>query len=328
MPANLTPHYFAAEKRYKDAKTGQEKIAALEEMLAVMPKHKGTEHLQGDIKSRIAKLRRQPVKKGPTAKRSMFDIDREGAGQGILIGPPNTGKSQLISALTNSNPVIAPYPFSTRKPVVGMMKYANVQIQIIDIPPLTADYIDSWIPNLLRNTDIMFLVIDLSTSDPLSQIEDTIDVLEKYRIGFVNNKIEETYEQGKIFKKVIVCCNKADLMTDSETFQMLHELYEEMYPLIQISADTGLHLKEFCKLVFDELEIIRIYSKAPGKQPNFNEPMIFGKETAVIDVARSIHKEFEEKFKFAKIWGSGKFDGQKVQREFVLEDEDILELHI
>jgi len=328
MPANLTPQYFAAEKQYKAAKTPQEKIAALEEMLAVMPKHKGTEHLQGDIKARIAKLKKQPFRKGPTAKKSIFDIDREGAGQIVLIGPPNTGKSQLIKALTNCNPVIAPYPFSTRKPVVGMMKYKNIQIQLIDIPPLSADYIDPWVPNLLRNTDLFILVIDISSGDPFQQIEKTREILNDYKIKVVGKESPDEYVSGVVPKKVIIACNKSDIMEDKENYAMLSELYEEQFPLILISSENDHNLENLMSMVFNELEIIRVYTKAPGKQPDFNSPWIFGKDTSVIEVARSIHKEFEDKFKFAKIWGSSKFEGQKVQRDFLLEDEDIIEIHI
>jgi len=328
LPANLPPQYFEAEKKYRTAKTTDEKIAALEDMLAIMPKHKGTEHLQGDLKSKIAKLKRQPVKKGPTAKKSIYDIEREGAGQAILVGPPNTGKSQLIKILTNINPLIAPYPFSTRKPNIGMMEYENIKIQLIDIPPLSADYIDPWIPNLLRNTDVIILVIDISEEKPIQQIEKTIESLKKYKIDFIRSDTAEHYHPGKVYKKIIIVCNKYDLVKNQNNYKIILQQYNNRYPVITVSSKTEENIKEFKDLIFRELEIIRVHSKAPGKEPDLNDPMIFGKGTSVLEVARSIHKDFEEKFKFAKVWGSTKFGGQKVPRDYILEDGDIIEIHI
>ena len=105
MPANLTPQYLKAEERYKQAKTDPEKLLALEEMLATIPKHKGTEKLQGDIKQRISRLKKESLKKkGSHHWESDFFAVKEGAGQIVILGPPNTGKSQLLASLTSAHP--------------------------------------------------------------------------------------------------------------------------------------------------------------------------------------------------------------------------------
>ena len=118
MPANLPPDYKAAERRFREAKTTEDKIAALQEMMAIIPKHKGTDKLRADLRRRLSKLKAeqaQPSKKG--RKGPSYHIPKEEAPQVALIGSPNTGKSAFVTATTNATPEVANYPFTTRVPL-------------------------------------------------------------------------------------------------------------------------------------------------------------------------------------------------------------------
>ena len=162
MPANLTPDYQAAEERYRQADTIEEKIEALREMLATIPKHKGTEKLQADIKRRLSKTQQEQMQRRRSGARrhDPSHIPGEGAGQIALIGPPNTGKSSLLAAITHAQPDIAEYPFTTHAPQPGMMTYEDVQVQLIDTPPLTHEPFDFLHVNIARNADAVLLVVD------------------------------------------------------------------------------------------------------------------------------------------------------------------------
>ena len=154
MPANLPPVYFDAEKRFREAKTPESKIEALEEMLTIMPKHKGTDKLRADLRRRIAKLKEQAQqKKGGARRDAAYMIEKEGAAQIAVIGAPNTGKSALVAALTNASPEVAEFPHTTWKPTPGMAPYENIQFQLVDTPPITRDYLDPWMADLMRRAD-------------------------------------------------------------------------------------------------------------------------------------------------------------------------------
>jgi hypothetical protein len=165
MPANLPPQYHEAEKRYRAAKTPVEKIQALQEMLAIIPKHKGTDHLVGDLKRRMARHQAEAQKKGAGGKGFSLYIDREGVGQAVLVGLPNVGKSLLLNRLTHARSEVADYPFTTRHPHPGMVEFENVQIQLVDLPPVSPEHTDLWVFSLIRNADIVLLVVDLNRDE-------------------------------------------------------------------------------------------------------------------------------------------------------------------
>lgn len=323
MPANLPPQYFEAEKRYRQAKTPEEKIEALEAMLAIMPKHKGTDRLHGELRRKIAKFTEEAERKAAISRAS-FHIKREGAGQVALVGFPNSGKSQLLAAITDAMPEIADYPFTTRTPNVGMMKFENIQIQIVDTPPITARGSRIWLNNILRNADLLAIVVDLG-DQMTSQIDIALHELE--RIGIVSPDCPVQGTIGKRQKKMLLVGNKVDLSGAELVWEQLKKRYPNL-PGISISAAYGNNLEEFKKTVFNALEIIRVYTKAPGKKPDLTEPVILKKGSTVKEAAEAIHKDFRYKLKYAVVWGSGKFDGQRVSQEHVLHDGDIIEFHI
>src|SRR5262249_23744379 len=182
MPANLTPQYMSAEQRFKQASTHEEKIACLEEMLRVIPKHKGTDKLQADLKRRLSKLRQEAQKAAATRRGYSLSVEAEGAGQIVLVGPPNAGKSALLRALSKATPEVADYPFTTRRPMPGMMPFENVQLQLVDMPPIAREYMEPWMSQIVRNANALLLVVDLCDPAVLDAVEFILAVLEEWKI--------------------------------------------------------------------------------------------------------------------------------------------------
>jgi len=323
MPANLPPQYFDAEKNFRAAKAPAEKIAALEEMLAIMPKHKGTDHLRAELRSRIAKLTQQAGKKSG-AQRMTMAIEKEGAAQVAVVGLPNAGKSQLVARVTNASPTVADYPFTTYAASPGMMPFENIQVQLLDTPPLVPQMIEWWLPPMLRRADALLIVVDLSDA-PLEQMASAIEQLGQMRISLNQNESEEGILSRQ---RVLVAGNKADIPGADFGFKSLQADYGAKLPLVSISARDGTGLEEMKRLVFQVLEIIRVYTKTPGQKPDMSDPIILGKGSTLTDAAEAVHKDFKARLKYARLWGSGKHDGIMVKRDHVLQDGDIIELHV
>ncbi len=318
MPANLTPQYYEAEEAYKKARNPEEKIEALQNMLTVIPKHKGTEKLQGEIKKRIANLRKEGKKKTGKSTYNPFHIEKQGAGQVILVGFPNTGKSALVGALTRAKVKIAEFPFSTSVPQAGMMLYKDVYVQLVDAPPVSPDMIPPGLVGTIRESDALLIVIDSSSGECLDQLEGTLTFLKE------KNILSEDLSDNST--PYLIAATKSDLEDSSDNLQII----EEMYPDITIhSLSTVQGDLEFLKeLIFNMLDIIRIYSKTPGKEPDMEKPFTLKRGSTILDLAEGIHKDFRDKLKNAYVWGSTKFDGQAVPKDYILEDKDIVELDV
>jgi len=323
MPANLPPQYFEAEKSFRAAKTPAEKIVALEEMLAIMPKHKGTDHLRAELRGRIAKLTQQAGKKSGAQRMSMV-IEKEGAAQVAVVGLPNAGKSQLLASVTNALPVVADYPFTTYAASPGMMPFENIQIQLIDTPPLVPQMIEWWLPPMLRRADALLIVVDLSEA-PLEQMESIIEQLRQMRISVGLGEIEEGILSRQ---RVMVVGNKADIPGTDAGLAAIETRYGQKLPLAYVSARDGVGLEEMKRKVFQVLGIIRVYTKTPGQKPDMNDPIILPRGSTLADAAEAVHKDFRARLKYARLWGSGKHDGIMVRRDHVLQDGDIIELHM
>lgn len=327
MPANLPPPYYEAERRFREAKTSEEKLEALEEMLTIMPKHKGTDKLRADLRRRIAKVKEQSQqKKGGARRDATYSIDKEGAAQVVLVGPPNTGKSALVAALTNANPEVADFPHSTWKPTPGMAVYENIQFQLVDTPPVAPNHMDPGMVDLLRRADILALILDLH-GDPLGQLEDTLTILESLRIYPPGSVIPADLRKSPFIKKMLIVVNKVDDNRDDEDFEAFVELADVKLPCLGVSALGKRNLKEVLKVFYDLSEIIRVYTKAPGKEPNFQAPFVLPGGSTLGELAGRIHKDFVYRMKFAKIWGKSVFDGQMVQKDHSLQDGDVVEIH-
>ncbi len=326
MPANLPPQYYEAEKRLRETSDPAEKIEIMEELLAIMPKHKGTDHLKAELRAKIAKLTLLMGKKA-SVHRTKMTIPKEGAGQMAIIGLPNSGKSQLVCSVTSACPAVADYPFTTQTATPGMMQFENIQIQLIDTPPLTPQSTDFLFSNMLRRADALLIMVDLA-DDPVAQTESLLDILEKMRISTGRPKAEE--EEGAIitYKKAIIVANKVELDVDGRKFTALQSKYGDELPVIAISAQKGTGLEEMKLKIYQLLEIIRVYTKMPGGKPDFHDPIVLEKGRTLEDAAASVHKDFLARLKYARIWGSGKHDGVMVKRDHVLQDGDIIELHV
>ena len=325
MPANLPPQYFEAEKRFKNAQRPEEKIEALQTMLTIMPKHKGTDKLHADLRRKIAKISEEAERKYATSRTSFY-IRKEEAGQVVLVGLPNTGKSQLLSATTDASPEVADYPFTTKVPAIGMMKFENIQIQLVDTPPATSRDSRIWLNNIARNADLIAIITDLS-SQPVAQAKTVLHELEDMGIVPITSDIQDT-DIGKRPRKMLLIGNKNDLDDFNVGSRELHQQFSSMFPVLTISAREGDKLEELKREIFNALDIIRVHTKNPGIKVDLSDPMIMPKGSTIKDAAESVHKDFRSKLKYALVWGSGKFDGQRVSQEHVLQDNDIIELHI
>jgi ribosome-interacting GTPase 1 len=326
MPANLPPQYFEAEKRLRSAKDPEEKIAVLEEMLAIMPHHKGTDRLHAVLRQKIAKLSQEAEKKLATARRAGFYITREGAGQVMLVGPANSGKSQLLAALTEAIPDIAEYPFTTKTPVPGMMRFEDIQIQLVDTPPIGYKEVRVLLSNALRSGDLIAIVVDLSV-EPVSQVEIALQGLKEARIEpLIDDGWEVT--PGSYLRKMLIVGNKNDLAGWNENWERLRWQYAKVFQLVSISAREGRGLEEFKRAIYQALNIIRVYTKTPGTKADLTDPMVLEKGSTLEEAAEALHKDFYQNLKYAVVWGSGKYDGQRVSKGHILQDGDIVEFHI
>jgi ribosome-interacting GTPase 1 len=325
MPANLPPQYKEVEKRYREAKDPAEQLEHLNEMLAIIPKHKGTEKLQGELKKRKAKLQNRLKQKEKVTRRgALYQFDKEGAGQIVLVGSPNSGKSTIVAATTRATPEIADFPYSTWSPTAGMMLFEDVQFQLIDTPPLSTEHNEPWLFDIVRRADIVMLVVDINDK-PLVDIETCREILEQHKILLTGRRKKE--KRGFLVKKTIVVGNKMDLPDGPENAEILTELYGDSVPMLFVSALDKKSLEHLKVEIFKFLDIVRIYTKIPGKKPDYEKPYVAPAGSTVHDIAAMVHKEIGDNLTYARIWGEDK-EGIRIPRDYVVQDREILEFHV
>jgi hypothetical protein len=328
VPTNLPPDYFEIEKRFRSAETIEEKIAALQEMYSVVPKHKGTDHLRADLRRRLAKLNEEAQsRKGAGKHDSAFRIPKAGAGQVVVVGPVNVGKSALVAALTGAETSVSSTPHTTWEPLAGMMNVRGIPIQLVDTPSLSRDYVEPRLKELIRYADMVLLVVDL-TQDPVAQLKETAILLAEYRV--IPRHLQSRYPIDPLLKflPLLVLVNKCDDIQAQELYQIFCALLEEKWLCLPVSALTGHNLDVLKETIVQELGLIRVYTKAPGKDPDYATPFVMKKGSTVADLAARIHKDFLKKMKSARVWGNAVFDRQLVNRDYVLHDGDVVEIHI
>ena len=328
MPTNLPPEYYDAEKRYRSARTPAEKLACLEKMISIVPKHKGTDKLRADLRKRVSKLKSAAqAKKSLARHESAYHINKEGAGQVVIVGATNVGKSALVARVTNAAAEVGEFPHTTWKPTPGMMPIENIQIQLIDTPPLNAEYIDPEMMDLIRRCDLVLLMVDLQT-DPMQQLEDSLALLEDQ--GIVPLRLKDRYLDRRGIRPVpfLILANKNDDSQTDENLDIFQELIADNWPMESVSIMTGRNLKQLEAALIERLNIIRVYTKSPGKKPDMTAPFVLKKGSTMADFAGKVHQDFSQKLKAAKVWGPAVFDGQMVQRDYVLQDGDVVELQI
>jgi ribosome-interacting GTPase 1 len=329
MPANLTPDYLAAEARFREAETIEDKLAALEEMYATIPKHKGTEKLRADIKRRVSKLKEKERQSGKHGKRiDEFHVVKQGAGQIALVGPPNSGKSSLLARLTSATPEIADYPFTTRSPLPGMMEYEDVLVQLVDIPPISAGLTERGVVGLVRAADAAAVVLDASDDALLDHIEETREELSKSKAILVGKRAPEGDPPfGAAMRPALLVANKMDRENSAANLEVLREFYGDEFAIHPTSVTTGEGLEDLRVALFGLLGVIRVYTKIPGKPPDMDKPFILKSGSTLLDFAAVVHKDFVHRLRFAKAWGKNVLDGAQIGRDHVLADGDVVELH-
>ena len=332
MPTNVPPQYREAEQRFRDAVSIQGKIAALQEMLQIMPKHKGTDHLKAQLRSRLSKLmgELEASSGGKSGRTEPFSLPKEGAGRVTLIGETNVGKSLITSKSTGAKTKVGAYELSTQEPVPGMYPYLDIYIQMVDTPPINNRSTQSRLYGLLRTSDIFIFVADL-TNNPIMQIEKYLSELSEWGFKLINH-IDKTPKTNLMTTKpTIILCNKADIPGALDEYQNIEQKYSHKFPIIMTSAYEEVGLSDLGPLIFKTLDIMRIYTKSPReKLSDFKkqDPIVLPIGSTVIDAATQVHKDLSKQLKYAVLWGeSSKFNGQRVGRSHELSDGDIIEIH-
>ena len=341
MPANLTPEYRAAEAAFRKAHDPRERLEHLREMLRVIPKHKGTDHLQADIKRRIKDLSEElegPQRGGAARHGPVHVLRPEGAAQIMLVGPPNSGKSSLHARLTGSHAHVAPYPFTTQHPEPGMMAHEDVHFELVDLPAISPDHPVTWIAGALQTADACLLIVDLGEPSCVEQVQAVHAVLRSKRVTLTArwdawNNSSATSRDGDddpfaLRLPALMVANKSDQIANIESeLEVFRELTGCIYPALAVSATTGHGLAAIGSWLFLNLGIVRVYTKTPGHPPDKNRPFTLRRGQTVENVARLVHKDVARALRYARVWGKSGFDGQQVGREHPLADGDVIELH-
>ena len=328
MPTNLPPEYYEAEERFRAAGSAEEKIACLEEVLATIPKHKGTDKLRADLRRRLSKLKAGlGAKKKGARHASVYHIEKEGPARVVVIGAPNVGKSALVATVTHATPKVSEYPFTTWTPTPGMMPVRDIHIQLVDTPALSREHVEPELFGLIRGADFVLLLVDLQAR-PIQQLDDTIELLKENRIALRGEEDGLAEHGGPTLLTCLVAVNKDDDSSWDEEFDVFRELLEDRWPLLPISAQTGRNLERLRETLFERLELMRVYSKVSGKKADLTAPFVLKKGGTVAEFAAKVHKDFVTKLKTARVWGTDVHDGQQVGRDHPLHDGDVVELHV
>lgn len=330
MPANLTQQYLKAEEEYRRASTPDEELKCLQVMLSEIPKHKGTDHLQASLKTKISKIKKEIVAEKTSGKKSRgVRIPRQGAGMAVITGGPNGGKSQLLKKLTRATPEVAPYPFTTHAPMPGMMPWEDVSVQLIDSPPITADFIEPFMYGLIRSADVVLFLLDLGSDDGIEQFQEALDRLHNTKTRLAKESYLDESDVGLSYTQTLLLPNKIDLPDAAARLELFHELCSVDFPEYPISAQEGAGLEELAGEVYRRMNVVRVYTKLPSeKQPDMDRPFTVSRGQTLLDLARLVHKDYAERLKFARVWGSAVHDGTTIKGDYVLHDKDIVELHI
>ena len=333
MPTNVTPQYREAEDRFREASTTPAKIDALREMLAIMPKHKGTDHLKAQLRGRLSRLLVE-LEELSSAKRAgriePFSLPKQGGGRATLVGPTNVGKSLLLSRATGAQARVGAYAGSTQEPVPGMLPYLDVRFQLVDTPPISNPGTQGRLYGLLRTSDVIVVVVDL-TLDAVGQVRAVFSDLEQWGFRLLGPDEEPDDENPILDKPAILVGNKADIGGSLDQFQELESAFGDEYPVVMASAEERVGLDDLGEAVFRALKVIRVYTKTPReKLEQFvrTDPVVLPQGSTMANAAEQVHRELGSASRYALLWGrSGKFEGQRVGRDHRLTDGDIIELH-
>lgn len=329
MPANLTQQYLKAEAEYRRASTPEEELECLQVMLRELPKHKGTDKLNAELKQKISKIKKELQQPQPKGKRGGLRIMRQGAGRAVIIGGPNAGKSQLLRSLTRAAPEVAPYPFTTTEPTPGMMPWQDVMVQLIDTPPITADYFDPVTQGLIRGADLVLLMVDVGLDDGVDALQAVLDHLAATKTRLARRSSLDENDIGVSYTQTLLIPNKIDLPESDERLDWMHECCPLELPEYPVAAAHGTGLETLRDAIYQPLDVVRVYTKLPtAKEPDYDRPFTIERGGTLMEIAELIHKDFAKNFKFARVWGSAVHDGTQVKGDYVLHDKDVVELHV
>jgi uncharacterized protein len=328
MPANLTPQYSKAEEAYRRAQTAQERVDCLEQMLTLIPKHKGTEKLQADLKTRLKEAREEvQVEKSAPKTAKSYRIPRQGAGSVIVIGAPNSGKSRVLKDLTNAQPEVAPYPFTTREPLPGMLTWEDVHVQLIDTPPITEHHIEPYLTGFVRSADAVLLCFDGSSDDAPEQTAAVLQQLQsrKTRLAAATGFDEE--DLSIVHVRTLLVVTRGDDPDAATRLEFLRELVPCPFRVLSVELDRAESVAALRSAVYDALDVIRVYTKKPGKPADYADPYTIPRGGTVEDLALKVHQDLAASLKYAKVWMPDGSGGQSIGRDHVLTDRDLVELH-
>jgi hypothetical protein len=330
MAVNLTPQYLDAEAEYKKAQTPEDKLACLKKMWTLVPKHKASEKLQAELKSKMSELkdRIEQIKAHPKKAGISYKFPRQGAGQHVIVGAPNVGKSRLLTRLTRATPAVAPYPFTTHEPTAGMMDWEDVKVELIDTPPITADVMPGWLSSIVRAADAAVLMVDLGDDDCPFAAQTVMDRLAEVKTVLVGQPPSAEADASIKHVQTLLLANKMDSDGAQDRLDIVKEMFGQRFPIHAISAEHGQGLEELRTTLYKSLNMIRVYTKQPGKPPDLTSPFTCKAGSTLVAMAALVHRDFADKLKSARIWGTGVHDGQSIGREHVLHDKDVVELHI
>ncbi|MCC6419394.1 MAG: 50S ribosome-binding GTPase [Gemmataceae bacterium] len=330
MAVNLTPQYLEAEAEYKKAQTAEERLACLKKMWTLVPKHKASEKLQAELTTKRSELREEVEheKKAPKKGGLSHKIPKQGAGQYVILGAPNAGKSRLLTRLTRATPEVAAYPVTTREPHAGMMDWEDARVQLIDTPPITPDYLEGYLSSMVRTADAALLMVDLGDDDGPFAAQAVLDRLQEVKTVLVGTPPAEETDPSLKHVKTLLVANKIDLPGADERLEFVREQFGGRFPIHALAAEQGTGLEELRTAIYQFLNAIRVYTKQPGKPPDLTSPFTCPVGSTLVEMAALVHRDFAEHLKSARIWGTGVYDGQSVSRDHVLHDKDIVELHM
>lgn len=328
MPANLTPQYQKAEEEFRHAQTASERLPILERMLVLLPKHKGTEKLQADLKSKLSETKAeiQAEKQAPKGGK-VYRFPRQGAAQVVVLGGPNAGKSRIVKELTRAEPEVAAYPFTTREPSLGMMEWNKISVQLIDTPPITESHFEPYLLNIARSADLAILAIDGSSDDAPDA---TLEVLEQFRKRHTVLSNQTGFDEDDfsvLHLNTLLVATHANDAGLKDRLDYFNEIEPTRFATTQVDLDDLGGADALKQAIYEALGLIRIYTKAPGKPADDTAPYTIPRGGNVEQLAYRIHRELGDKLTHAKVWRGGSPNSQAVGRDFVLEDEDLVELH-
>ncbi|MBE6425028.1 MAG: TGS domain-containing protein [Planctomycetaceae bacterium] len=330
MPANLTPVYLKAEQAYRQAQSLEEELRCLQVMLQEIPKHKGTDHLQASLKAKISKTKKDMEADRASGKKSGLSIriPRQGAGTVVILGGTNAGKSQLLASMTRATPKIAPHPYTTQLPQPGMMPWEDVLVQMIDTPPITPDFLEPSTYSFIRSADLALLLLDLGDDDGVENCIALMDRLNSTRTRLGKESCLDEDDVGLSYTRTFLVPNKIDVPGAMDRLEIFHELTDWGFEEFPISATEMTGVEPLRDAIYHALNVVRVYTKLPtSKTADMDRPFTLPAGSTLLDLAGLVHKDYLEKLKYARIWGTAVHDGTPMKGDYVLNDRDIVELH-